>query len=178
MIRFPQRFESNRYRGVDRREESLVHRSVFRTAMSMSPSVAVDRSKLSLDLSCVYHCEGVPFTGLARGYHRTSEGALILAYECYYENGMKHGRERRWYVDFPEQLASKRHFSQSVLTGVTMQWFRTGKMRVEEVVEHSIVVQRKTWDRFGNLLTEFYLSPTDPLLDLLLTRRNHLIPKI
>ncbi len=45
-----------------------------------------------------------PFTGTQRGY---AGGTRALIHECEFLNGQKHGWERRWYKDKPEQMAKQ-----------------------------------------------------------------------
>lgn len=66
-----------------------------------------------------------PFTGTQRGYAKESRA---LIHECPYEGGLKHGWERRWFKDNPQQMSSQALWVQGE-RAFYFEWWPNGNMR-------------------------------------------------
>ena len=66
-----------------------------------------------------------PFTGVQRGYEKTSRA---LIHEVEYENGEKHGYERRWFKEKPTQLAKQMIWVRGE-RAFYFEWWPNGNMK-------------------------------------------------
>lgn len=66
-----------------------------------------------------------PFTGVQRGYDKKTR---LLNHECPYEKGLKHGWERRWFKDNPQQMSSQILWVQGE-RAFYFQWWPNGNLK-------------------------------------------------
>jgi antitoxin component YwqK of YwqJK toxin-antitoxin module len=66
-----------------------------------------------------------PFTGVQRGYDKKTR---MLNHECPFEKGLKHGWERRWFADNPQQMSSQILWVQGE-QAFYFQWWPNGNMK-------------------------------------------------
>ena len=116
----------------------------------------VAHSQLKLDTQYRYLYNNEPYTGLAKIY---SDEKLIV--ETTFQEGLKHGRERRWYHQNPKQLYSERYFSANVPQGMSLRWYPNGQVKLEELFEFGISVLRRTWDPKGTMIINHVLSHSE-----------------
>jgi antitoxin component YwqK of YwqJK toxin-antitoxin module len=66
-----------------------------------------------------------PFTGVQRGYEKESR---MLNHECHFDKGLKHGWERRWFSDNPQQMSSQSLYVQGE-RAFFFQWWPNGNLK-------------------------------------------------
>ena len=114
----------------------------------------------------LYHYQDTPFTGQAVEYFPDN----TLSYEATFKNGLKDSIQKRWYPS--GILDAVYHSLKGGGHGTNQEWYESGKIRKEEIIEFGVIIQTTEWDERGNVIEKYVLRESDPVHRILHVRRQ------
>ncbi len=104
--------------------------------------------------------DGVPFTGLVRGFHKNG----VLKHEVPMLDGFPHGTRRAWHAN--QQLAEDCYLIRGRASGLNREWFPNGQLKRESLSRNGLSLYRKEWDEQGHLVKESVIDKSSVLYQL------------
>lgn len=126
----------------------------------------VDFDDLELTDELIHYWQGKPFTGIA--YEYGAEGKLLS--EMSFVDGKEQGVAHEWYPS--GQLKEEKEYREGSLHGQSQEWYKNGLLKSLSHYEYGILVDRKEWDKQGNLVKEVTIGEDNNLYSILKMRRQ------
>jgi antitoxin component YwqK of YwqJK toxin-antitoxin module len=96
--------------------------------------------------------QGKPFTGI--GFEMTDDGHMIR--EVTYIEGIENGPERSWHWN--GKLESEGESKWNRCHGFFKEWYESGKLKAEGLIELGCLIWRKEWDEESNLISNYKIE--------------------
>ncbi|MBW3502426.1 toxin-antitoxin system YwqK family antitoxin [Janthinobacterium sp. NKUCC08_JDC] len=114
----------------------------------------------------VMHYDGKPFTGIA--FENDENGVLVT--ETGFIEGQKNGVSREW--SNSGDLIREEWFALNSLHGPSREWHDNGSIKIDSLYELGICINKKEWDKNGNIIKNYQIDEGGPQFSTLKKLRS------